>query len=138
MDDHKKFVDIVNAIIKGYKQHHDRFLDERRTEWAKQVEKWFRRDPVGSDFKSSDPDAQERLQLLKRIVAENEKYCRRDMQIPTLEFEKQMKRIEKLVNLRKKKGLTEPHCAILSEKANLLMLKGKYRDAQTELNRAIS
>jgi len=138
MYEHKKFVDIVNAIIKGYKQHHDRFLDERRTEWANRVDKRFRRKPVGSDFESSDPDANERLQLMKRIIKKNEKYCRRDMQIPTLEFEEQMKLIEKLVNLRKKKGLTEPHGTILSEKANLLMLKGKYKDAQTELNRAIS
>ena len=135
----EKLADIVTALIKGYKQKYDRFLDERRTEWARRVEEQFRKEPVDSEnpAASKNPAARKRLQLMKHIICESEKYCRRDMEIPELEFEQQMNRIEELVNLRAQVGKTEPHPTILSEKANLLMLKGEYGHAQNELDQAI-
>jgi tetratricopeptide (TPR) repeat protein len=139
MYDPKKFVDVANAIIRGYNRNADRFLDERAAEWARKVENRSRRESVG--FKRDDPAAQnsqERLRLINRIISENEKYCRRDIEIPALEFKKQMDRIEELVERRAQAGMTEPHATILSEKANLLMLKGDYKSAQNELDLAIS
>jgi len=136
MYDAKKLIDITNAIVKGYKEKYDRFLDERRTEWALLVERRFRSEPVG--FDNPGPAERERLNLLRRIISDNEKYCRRDMDIPTLEFEHQMAQINKLIDLRAQAGLTEPHATILRQKGILLMLKGNYRDAQDELDRALS
>lgn len=135
----QEFTKIVDWIIKGYNQKLDRFLDERQAEWSAQVGERFRKEAVGFEGEGEEKEraAQERLQLLKHIICENEKYCRRDMIIPMLEFEQQMGRIEELVNRRVQDGLTDSHPTILSEEANILMLVGEYSKAQSKLDSAI-
>ena len=130
----KQFLDIVNALIRGYTSQYDRFLDERRTEWVRQVELKLRTVPIASD----DPDSQERLLLLNKIFATNEKYCRRDIEIPHLEYNQQIDRLKMLDGMRAQAGIDQPHQTILSTTATLLMLKGEYEAAKTSLEKAIS
>lgn len=134
MYDAKKFVEIANAIIKGYNEEIDRFLDERRTEWVHQVKRNFRKVPVGID----DPDATKRLNLLNKIICINEGYCRRDIEIPDLEFEEQTSRFETLIKLRNKAGMTDSHPTICSSWATLLILKENYAQARVLLDEAIA
>ena len=134
MYDAKKFLDIANAIIKGYSEKYDRFLDERRTEWVRQVERNFRKFPVGID----DENATKRLNILNEIICINEGYCRRDVEIPDLEFEQQTSRFETLMNMRKEAGMQDSHPTICASRATLLMLKGHYPQARVLLDEAIS
>lgn len=136
MYDPKKIIDISNALIKGYSSRYDKYLDDRRTEWAERVDENFRRDPVGND--QLDDKAKERLSLLREIVTENEKYCRRDIEIPTIEFEDQFKKIRQFNDMRNSAGINEPFPGILAEEANLHMLKSDYSEAIDKLTEAIS
>ena len=129
----KEFLEIANAIIKGYSEKYDRFLDERRSEWVRQVEQNFRKRPVGID----DANAAARLTLLNEIICINEKYCRRDVEIPDLEFEQQISRFETLNSMRKEAGIYDPHPTICATQATLFMLKGNYRQARALLDTAI-
>ena len=135
MYDPKKIIDISNALIKGYTSKYDRYLDDRRTEWANLVDKNFRLEPPGDD--KLNKAAKERLSLLREIVSENEKYCRRDIEIPIIEFEEQMEKINKFKKLRKEEEILEEFPGILAEEANLYMLKSDFSTAFDKLDQAI-
>jgi hypothetical protein len=130
----KELAEIAKAIVKGYREKYDKFLDERRTEWARKVELEYRKNPV--DPSINDPEAKERLALLRKIHTENQKYCRRDMEMPDIEFEDQLKRIDYLVEKRRLRK-PRPHATIVWQRALLQMGKCNYADAETELLTAI-
>lgn len=127
MYDPKKIIDISNALIKGYSEKYDKFIDERRTEWARRVDEKFRPKPIDDDFLYSG--ANKRLELYREIVKNNEYYCRRDIEIPNLEFEQQLKRIREFKRSREEAGLTEPFPGLLAEEANIYMLKRDFSKA---------
>lgn len=135
MYDPKTIIDISNAFVKGYSSKYDKYLDERRTEWSNRVDENFRKQPVGDD--RLNEDAKARLALFKEIVTKNEKYCRRDIEIPQLEYEDQFEKIAQYNSLRKEAGIEEPFPGVLAEEANLLMLKSDYENAFEKLAEAV-
>ena len=106
MYDPKKIVDISNTLIKGFSEKHNKFLDDRRTEWSIIIDKNFRRIPLGKD--QDNLLAVKRLNIFREIVSTSEKYCRRDIAIPDLEYQEQLGIFG--VRVKTLKQLSESNC----------------------------
>lgn len=136
MYDAKKLLGIGNALIRGYSKKYDRFLDECRKEWVREVESNLRREPVFRDT-DADPGAFERQALLRELIAENETYCRRDVVIPDLEYERQMRKLDRYEKLREEAGRSPEFPTALAERALLCALRSELSRARAHLLRAI-
>jgi tetratricopeptide (TPR) repeat protein len=133
--DIKDVKDLLASFLRKISQPYDRFLEERRKEWATHVRKNYRDEPI--DPNPDDPDKEARQRLLKEISVTNELYCRRDMPMPEHVALEQIEKIRQFEGMREKVGKGK-HPTALYELSNVLALTNQYADAEAALREAIA